>query len=109
MFIASTVIKYACVLLQPPAPLLRVVKESSVGTSNNNKGKKAQTPHKVISAGHKSATPHRSTSRSSTVVLQKSLTSPAEKTIMGVTLDVDKLKAIVKGYGEYPHKYRYAH
>ena len=80
------------------------MKEAATGTNNNNKGKKAQTPCRVTSAGH---TPHRSTSRSSTVVLQKSHTSPVEKSVMGVTLDVDKLKAIVKGYGEYPHKYRF--
>jgi len=86
---------------------MRVVKETT-GTTNN-KETKSQTPKRVISAHQSVATPHSHAAKSSKTVLQKRSHTPssAESTVMGVTLDVDKLKAIVKGYGEYPAKYRY--
>jgi len=86
---------------------MRVVKETT--STTNNKEIKSRTPKRVISANQSTATPHSHAAKSSKTVLQKRshTLSSAESTVMGVTLDVDKLKAIVKGYGEYPAKYRY--
>ena len=88
---------------------MRVVKETTSSTTNN-KDTKSHRPKQVTSSRQRTATPHnRAAEKGSTTVLQKRSHTPSsvENTVMGVTLDVDKLKAIVKGYGEYPSKYRY--
>jgi len=87
---------------------MRVVKDATSNTTNK-KDVKSQAPKRVTSARQGAATPHGRAAKDSKTVLQKRSHTPssADNTVLGVTLDVDKLKAIVKGYGEYPGKYRY--